>query len=375
MKNTIIVVGGGIAGLSAAQAARKQDGEARILLYHAERYLPYYRPRVPQLIIGEADPDKIAVKTEQFYWDQNIELIQSPVLAVENGEVVAENGSREAYTALVLATGGESFFPGNIQPGGPVQGLRTVADAYKLQERLCVGDPVIVVGGGLLGLEAATYLKRAGMRVTVLEGESGLMNRQLDEDGSQRLQEEAEDFGIAVRVNARVLSVEGHAILLEDGERLEGAALLFSVGMRANTELARKMGLVVKRAVVVNGAMETSERAVYAAGDAAEVNGRNYGLFNISMEQGTVAGINAAGGNVTWEPPVIPYVMQALGVQTFAMGELSGESIKKEDVRGYRALYHRDGRIVGAVWVGVKCPMALLRKAVSQNASLAAIEL
>ncbi|MBC8532007.1 NAD(P)/FAD-dependent oxidoreductase [Gehongia tenuis] len=375
MKNTIVVVGGGVAGLSAAQAARKQDGEARILLYHAEPYLPYYRPRVPQLIIGEADPDKIAVKTEQFYRDQNIELIQSPVLAVEDGEVVAGDGSREAYTTLVLATGGESFFPGNIEPEGPVQGLRTVADAYKLQERLCVGDPVIVVGGGLLGLEAATYLKRAGMKVTVLEGESGLLNRQLDEDGSRRLEEEAENFGIAVRLNARVSAVEGHAILLEDGEKLEGAALLFSIGMRANTELARKMGLAVNRAVVVNSAMETSKAGVYAAGDAAEVDGRNYGLFNISMEQGAVAGTNAAGGKAVWQPPVIPYVMQALGVQTFAMGELTGERVQKEDAKGYRALYHREGRIVGAVWVGEKCPMALLRKAVSQNASLAEIQL
>ena len=161
----------------------------------------------------------------------------------------------------------------------------------------------------------------------------------------------------------------------DNGESVSGARLLFSIGMRSNVDLAMKLGLKVGRGIVVNSGMETSMKGVYAAGDCAEVEGRNYGLFSISMEQGAVAGVNAAGGASLWKPPMIPYVMQALGVQTFVMGKLEGEVLRRDDTAGYRALYHREGKTVGVIWIGAKCPMAALRKAVTQGAAIEEVHL
>lgn len=332
--NVYLILGGGVAGISAAEAVREQDETGRIIVLEEEEVLPYRRPALTKQLHMQWKPEDLAVHSENWYKDKNIQLLSGKHIAglnAERREVCLDDGTVIQYDRCIYALGAESFTPpfdGSELTG--VQTIRTIQDIKKIRlfiessQRRCA----VVIGGGVLGLEAAWSLKQAGMYVTVLEAGQRLMGRQLDEDTSRELEAAAERAGIEIVTGIsidRLIEENGHVsgVKLADGRQYEADLVIISCGIRPRTALAESAGISVNRAVKVNAYMETSSEGVYACGDCAEYEERNDALWQEAADQGRVAGINAAGGKAVYQRKEYPVFFQGLNTSLYALGDLS----------------------------------------------------
>lgn len=298
-----VIIGGGIAAFSAAQAIRERNPNATITILSEEPDFPYYRTSITKKLAMKANVSDALLKQPSWYAEHKIDIcLNTTVTAVDtkNNTVTTENGAEFVYDKLLFATGAHPFIPeipGIHEPG--VLALRAFTDVDKLRQLL--GETmkrVCIIGGGVLGLELAWSLITLGHSVTVVEMCPILLPRQMDPEGAPLLLKKVESK-CTLKLGAEITAIRSALGKLEGVELkndfIPADIVVCSVGVRSNVKLAQEAGLAVKRGICVNRAMQTSCDAVYAAGDCAECEGRFDGLWETASQQGKIAGAQMCG--------------------------------------------------------------------------------
>ncbi|MBU1171844.1 MAG: FAD-dependent oxidoreductase [Proteobacteria bacterium] len=382
IKRRILIVGAGIAGVSAAEAARKESSSAEIVLLSKEDHLPYYRLNLTRLLAGEVDVASLPIHPESWYTDNRIELIlNAEVVECRPAARVIQlrDGQRLDYDKLIITAGAHPFIP--PVPGAQKNGvttIRTKDHAQMILESAATSTSAVVIGGGILGLEVAAGLIKASpdLPVTVVEGFEYLMPRQLNRKASTRLMAHVKSLGITLETGTSVKEIEGDEraarIVLSNGKTLDADLVIFAAGVRPNSYLARTSGLNVNQGIIVNDFMETSVEGIYAAGDTAEHRGVLYGLWNAAMYQGAIAGMNAAGKKAGFGGIPRSNTIKVLGVDLFSIGSIeacdgSCTVIEKDQDDVYINLIFRDGHLEGAILYGDTTTSAVVKKAIEEK--------
>lgn len=379
-EQTIVIVGSGIAGLSAAEAARKQDPDAKIILLSEDTHPPYHRPRLPGLVMDPDTIDRVFLHDQAWYEDRQFDLrLGTAVNSVDADKqcVVLSDLSTIDYDKLILATGSQSFLPptpGNDLPG--VFTLWTLDDAKAISDFIENVQKAVVIGGGLLGLEIAYALKKRGLDTTILERGGALLSRQLDPRASAMFQEQVERLDIHVRKDASAAEIlsdpktgKVSGVKLTDGTVLAADLVLFSTGVRARVEVMDGVGIEIDRRFVTNTRMETNIPNVYAAGDCALMDGIWYGLWSVSTREGKVAGANAAGGDEVCVIPPPPYLVNTMETRIASAGdimpkgpEVASQISFDETQLTYDRRNFIGDRLVGYILLGDTAPFSMLSR-------------
>jgi len=365
---TFIIIGNGAAGLSAAEAIRERNPNASIDIISAENHLTYYRPMLSDYLSDSHDKDVFFLHDEAWYKDNNIQLhLNTKVeeLLPQNREIRLEDGSIKKYDRLILANGSHSFVPPitDIRKQG-VFTLKTIEDANILKENATKGQSCVVIGGGLLGLEAAWELRKRGLQVAVVEQSDRVLPMQLDNNGSSLLEEAMNDVDIQLYKNTAVNAILGDAhvegVLLDDGETISCDLVLVSTGVRANTKLATNAGILAGRGIIVNERMETNLAGIYAAGDVIEFDNQYAAIWPFAVEQGKVAGANAVGDSLAYNASVPSNVFNGMGMKIYSIGDIGykekvsyKELTDLERIEGlYKKLIFKNNTMVGGILIG-----------------------
>jgi nitrite reductase (NADH) large subunit len=277
--------------------------------------------------------------------------------------VITKNGQRFCYDKLLLACGGNSFLPpipGSQSPG--VYTLRTIDDAEHIREKAQRSRRAVVIGGGLLGLEAGNGLRQMGLEVLVIEFSARLLPRQMDAAGAALLKSQMEEMGFRFYLGAKTQEIipeeDGLSVSLEGRENIFAPMVLISAGVRPELGLSKSLNLPIDKGVKVDDRMKAGVEGIFAAGDLIEHRGRYYGIWPASMEQGRVAGANMAGQELSYEGTVPSNALKVAGIDLVAAGEIDPEGkmetivMKDEARRTYRKLVLRNNAIVGAILLG-----------------------
>ncbi len=366
MKTTAyLIIGNGVAGTSAAEAIRQQDPKGRIAILSEEDIPFYYRIRLNDFIAGDVGEEKLIAKKAAWYQEQQIDLrINTRITKLDAvaKKLTTDSGETLPFDRLLLATGSHSFLPpieGIGQQG--VFALRHIKDARSILAQAAKSEAVILIGGGLLGLEAGNALRKLGKKVTVVEFFPRLLPRQLDDKGAKRLQKLMEKMGFSFRLSAITKTITGNngqadGIVLEGGDTLPGQMIIVSAGVRPNLELAKSGGLDCDKGVKVNARLETSVEGIYAAGDVAEHQGVVSGIWPAAMQQGKVAGANMAGGEVRYNGTTMSNILKVAGIDVAAAGNIDAEGKFESQVVSsgsvYKKLVIENNRIIGCIMVG-----------------------
>ena len=320
-----IVLGAGQAGFMTAKTIRENDPEAQILIFDQDTVGLYAKMRLPEFVAGLLPESKLILSDAESLKAMNIEpYFGVKVAAVRRNQrrIVTEDGREFEYDKLIFATGASAFVP-------PVKGLdevesftlRTLEDARKIAAKAGDGGTAaLVVGGGLLGLETAWALRQRGFSVTVAEFMNRLLPRQLNEAQSAELLKRLSSLELQVKLGVSLESVESCGTgrvraCFSDGSRSECSLLLFSAGIRSQTALAAEAGLEVGRAIKVDHQLRTSDPAVYAAGDCAELDGVTPGLWMAARDQGMALGKILTGKQERFDSPVYTPILKIGGIQ------------------------------------------------------------
>jgi len=382
-EGTIVIIGGGIAGLSAAESARQAAPKATITLVTRERDHPYYRLNLTRYLAGEITGNDLPVRPESWYAENDITmLLDTEVTAIDAtaNKLHLKDQPDLAYDKLILAIGAHPFVP--PMPGvnrENVATLRTRVDAERILARCSAGSKCVIVGGGVLGLETAAAIARHKVRVTVVEGFEWLLPRQLTRAAGERLANKAREIGIELVFNARIKELDGdeqvRSVVLESGQILPADLVIVTTGVRSNSYLARMAGLEVNHGVVVNHHLQTSDPDIFAAGDLVEHQGTAYGTWAPAQFQGTIAGMNAAGGDVVFAGIPRSNTLKVLGVEMFSIGEIHPDDASYEvfesDGDCYDFFVFRDTRLVGAILVGDTTISTVVKKLIEAQSSCA----
>jgi len=378
-----VIIGNGVAGVTAARILSK--GEGKVEIYTREAYHYYPRPRLQEFLAGQMEIDDVYFRPPTWYEERNIAVhLETEVREIDTAgkRIILVGGESVAYDRLLLATGGHPFIPPimGVDKQG-VYALRTLDDAKVIRERAAGAKRAVVVGGGLLGLEAARALRELGVGVTVLEMAPFLLPRQLDAEGGGLLRELIGAMGIDVVVGAAIQSVVGEewatGVQMKDGERIDGDLTLISAGIRSNVKLARSAGLGVNRGVVVDKHLQTSAEGIYAAGDVAEFEGRVYGIIPAALEQAQAAAKNMLGETSIYQGTMFSNTLKVVGIDCASIGIVHPEGEGYEELRSlgskvYKKLVLEDGHLVGAILLGDTKDVAPISRLIRRKADLSA---
>lgn len=369
-KRNLVVVGNGMAAGRVLETLVETAPEAfDITIFGAEPRVNYNRIMLSPVLSGEKRYQDILIHDDAWYAKHGITLHKGRAIAAidRTGKaVVAADGSRTSYDALLLATGS---LPVIIPvPGADLPGVLTYRDLDDVEAMLDAAGPdcrAVVIGGGLLGLEAAAGLQARGARVSVLHLMGTLMERQLDASAGYLLQQALEARGIEILTRASTAAIEAGAdgrvaaVRLEDGRELPADLVVMAVGIRPNTELAAAAGLSVGRGVSVDDAMVTSDPDILAVGECVEHDGVSYGLVAPLYDMAAVAAARLAGDRTaTYRGSMTATKLKVTGIDLYSAGDFA-EGEGREDIvlrdaaRGvYKRVVIEDDRIVGTVLYG-----------------------
>ncbi len=361
-----IIIGNSVAANAAAEKIRATDKQGSIIMFSKEKAPFYYVPALPEFLAGEKDISGIIIHNEQWYTGNGIELhLDTEVTAIDPKAktVTTKGGTSFSYDTLLIATGGYSFIP--PIPGSKNEGvvaLRTAADAQAIKKRAETAKELVLIGGGVLGLEAGNGLRKAGLKVSVVEVFPRLLPRQMDVPGAAILQKEMEKMGFSFYLGAKTRDITSQGgklfVNLEGGEKLPADMVMISAGVRPEVALAKAIGLEIDKGVKVDDCMKTGIDDIYAAGDLIEHRGMFYGLWQPSMDQGRVAGTNMAGGSVHYGGSVMSNSLKVVGINLTAGGDIDAdaklESIVVQDAAQatYRKFVIQDNILAGAILLG-----------------------
>ena len=368
MSEPLIVIGNGMAAARLVdELARRALGRYAVAVIGEEPRLAYNRVLLSALLADEVGFDDIELRPARWWRDRGVTLrygVRATAVDAAARNVTLAGGTRLSFSKLVFATGSQPIkpdIPGMDLPG--VLTFRDVDDVNAIAASKAAGTRVVVIGGGLLGLEAAYGLAKAGARVTLLHLMDRLMERQLDHRAALMLQRAVEARGIAVRLQAQTARIAGNGkvegVELHDGTTIAADAVVVAVGIRANAALARTAGLEVGRGIVVDDHLETNAAGVHAIGECAEHRGCCYGLVEPAYEQAQLLARRLAGERASYPGSVLATNLKVSGVNVFSAGDFLGATAEAEEIvlsdpaaGVYKKLVIAQGRLVGAVLFG-----------------------
>ena len=368
MKEKLVVVGNGMAGMRAVEELLKLAPEKySIAVFGAEPHVNYNRILLSPVLAGEKKFADIVLNDTAWYADNGITLFKGKeVVGIDRHKrkVVAKDGTEAGYDRLLLATGSNPFLlpvPGKELPG--VIGFRDLADVESMLAASKIYKHAVVIGGGLLGLEAANGLMKQGMKVTVVHLPDLLMERQLDQAAARMLKKELEARGLQFIFKGVTQEIFGkgrvQGVRLEGGQELTADLVVMAVGIRPNIELAKKSGLYCERGVVVSDTMQTYDPRAYAVGECVQHRGQTYGLVAPLFEQAKVCANHLAHyGIARYEGSITSTKLKVTGVDLFSAGDFTGNDITEDLVMQdagagvYKKLVLANNRVIGAVMYG-----------------------
>ncbi|MFV2057141.1 MAG: nitrite reductase large subunit NirB [Thiohalomonadales bacterium] len=368
MKKSLVLIGNGMAGMRAIEELLElENDQYDITVYGAEPYGNYNRILLSPVLAGEKTIDQIMLNDTQWYKDNNIELhAGKEVIDIDRRgkKVFAADGTTTKYDRLLIATGSTPIVipvPGHQLPG--VISFRDIKDVDNMIAASTEHKHAVVIGGGLLGLEAANGLLLQGMHVSVVHLEDTLMERQLDKDSGAMLRSSLEDKGLQFLMEANTESIlgENHVTGVRFSSGLEIAAdlVVMAVGIRPNIELAKKIGLYCEKGIVVNDTMQTYDPSIYAVGECVQHRGQAYGLVAPLFEQAKVCANHLANlGYSRYEGSLTSTKLKVTGIDLFSAGNFIGDEsteeivMKDQSIGVYKKLVLRENKIIGAVMYG-----------------------
>lgn len=362
----LAIIGTGMAATRLVETLRRRGDTRSIVMLGAERALPYNRIMLSPLLAGATDWQQLVTHPAEWYEQQRIELrINHRVCAIDRAarRIDCDNGYRLGYRQLVFATGSRAALPelpGIDLPGVTV--FRDIGDVAQLRRQAGAGARVVVLGGGLLGLEAAVAVAMRGASVTLVHRASRLMNRQLDNVAADYLRKAIERRGVTVLTGCAPVAVGGveHAthVVLDDGTELDADCVIAATGIAPSFELAAAAGLRTDRGIEVDDTMTTADPAVFALGECCERNGETVGLVAPIWQQVEVLAANLCGERRVFEARPYITMLKVSGIDVHVMGETTaaGDTLvvayQDRDRGIYKKLLLRDQRVTGALLFG-----------------------
>ena len=377
-----LIVGNGVAGTTAAENIRRTDPTGEITIITDEELPFYYRIRLPDFLCGEVlEPDLVAKKKE-WYKEKNITLRLSTKItgtSINDKTLHSSTGEKIRFDRLILANGSTPNVPpisGSEKKG--VFTLHNIQDAKDIVAHAGSCKKAILVGGGLLGLEAGNGLKKLGLEITVIEFFPRLLPRQLDNDGARRLQSILETRGFSFKLDAKTLSIDGskkvEGVTLENGEFLPADMVVISAGINPKLELARQLGLDCNRGIKVDKRMQTSHTDIYAAGDNVEFEGTTYGIWSAAMEQGRIAGINISGGEAVYEGTILSNTLKVAGIDLASAGDIDENNQYDSKIVATESAYKKividNDKVIGCIMLGDRKNFNRISKAISSGENI-----
>lgn len=364
----LVVIGNGMAaGRVLDETLARDAGRFRIIVFGAEPRFDYNRILLSSVLAGEARRDEIVIHDEAWYRRNNVTLHQGEsVVAIDRAAktVTTATGRSECYDELLIATGSTPILL--PIPGADLTGVvtfRDLDDVDAMLRRAERGGRVVVIGGGLLGLEAAAGLRTRGLEVTVLHLMPTLMERQLDAAAGDLLRKALEARGIEVITEAQTQAILGTAtvegVQLSDGRVIASDMVVMAIGIRPNARLAKAAGLAVARGVEVDDAMTTSDPHIRAVGECVEHRGQCYGLVAPLYEMAKIVAARLCGDeSAVYRGSIMSTRLKVTGVDLFSAGDFSRgaedeEIVLRDPARGvYKRIVLRDDHVKGAVLYG-----------------------
>ena len=358
-----LIIGNGIAGVEAAINIRKIDKEGNITIITKSENPFYFRPRLIDYLANKVTFKEIIAKQKKFYEEKRIKNVFNTKITgrrLEAKNAIDSSGVTFKYDKLLLATGAKPFLPpiDGIDKKG-VFAFRQKKDADNIKLFCKDKKNVVIVGGGLLGLEVANSLTILGKKVTIIEYFNQLLPRQLDEQGAEVLKTILERKGLSFKLGNITEKIDGkdkvERVMLKSGEIVKTDAVIISAGVRPSLELVKDINLEINRGVKVNDYMETSIKDIYAAGDIAEHREINYGLWIPSKEQGEIAGKNMAGEKIKYKGSSFETRLKVTGITLFSAGEFNakdGEIKTLQEDNVYKKIIIKNKKLYGAIILG-----------------------
>ena len=368
MKEKLVLIGNGMAGVRTLEELLKIDPDKyAVTVFGAEPYGNYNRILLSPVLAGEKTINDIMLNDEQWYADNGITLYKGKqIIDIDRRgrKVFASDGTTADYDRLIIATGSNPFIipvPGHDLPG--VVSFRDIQDVDTMMTASKQFKNAVVIGGGLLGLEAANGLMQQGMDVTVVHLQTTLMERQLDAEAGRMLQKSLEDRGMKFRISANTEAILGSdkvsAVRFQDGSEIPADIVVMAVGIRPNIELAKKVGIYCERGIVVDDTMLTYDPRIYAVGECVQHRGQAYGLVAPLFEQARVCANHLAQlGYSRYLGSVTSTKLKLTSIDLFSAGDFVGDDtteniIMKDAARGvYKKIVLKDNKIQGAVLYG-----------------------
>ena len=369
-RERLVVVGNGMAGMrTVAELLKRTPERYDITVFGAEPHVNYDRILLSSVLAGEKALDQIVINPRSWYDENGITLhAGDPVVAIDRAArtVASASGRSERYDRLLLATGSRPIVP--PIPGLDLDGVCAFRDIADVETMIAAAQHhrrAIVIGGGLLGLEAANGLLKRGMAVAVVHLMDSLMERQLDKEAATLLQRELDGRGINFFTNGETEEIFGGArvegVRLSDGREIPGDLVVMAIGIRPNVELARAAGLDINRGIAVGDDLRTSDPHIFAVGECIEHRGKTYGLVAPLWEMAKICADHLAGDEATvsdYNGTVLATRLKVTGIDVFSAGDFLGDETTEEIVFRdparsiYKRLVVRDDRLTGAVLYG-----------------------
>lgn len=366
-RQRLVVVGNGMAGIACVEQILKHAPRFEVTIFGDETHVNYNRILLSSVLAGEKNADDITLNSIEWYRDHEIDLrlgVRVTDVDALARTVMSDDGARTTFDKLLIATGSSAWLP-------PIEGVdksgvfafRTLDDTRALLDRASSGTNAVIIGGGLLGLEAARGLQVQGCDVTVVHLMETLMERQLDVTAGAYLRSAMEKLGVRVLLGRSTKAILGGAAVegveFSDGTQIAADLVVIAAGIRPNVELGRKAGVLVNRGIVVNDHMETTNPDIFAVGECVEHNGICYGLVAPLIEQGKVLAATITGNRgPTYTGTVQASKLKIMGVDVFSAGAwpdaADTEPVRFEDPAFgiYKKVVLRSGRMAGVILVG-----------------------
>ncbi len=365
---TVVIVGAGPTGIRVAEELLKREPTRPIVLYGDEPWEPYQRVQLSALLMGEIGLSAIDNRLPLPPRHRVVQRHHCAVVAIDRARhlVRDEHGREQVYSKLILATGSRPHIPAipGIERDG-VFSFRNLSDVQQLMARRVRSRHTVVMGGGLLGIEAARALTRYSTSVVLNQHAPRLMNRQLDAAASEQLKRHVEALGVVVVLNNCIREVLGgeslQSLRLQSGEILKCDTLVLATGITPNTQLALDAKLSVGRGIRVDDHMTTSDPDILAIGECAEHRGQVIGLVAPGLKQAAVAAHHLTAGHARYQGLITATHLKVVGLPVFSIGETGDEenpvyqrarTWTAANSNLYRKIILRNGRLVGAIGVG-----------------------
>ncbi|MBU4493725.1 MAG: FAD-dependent oxidoreductase [Acidobacteria bacterium] len=381
----VCIVGNGLAGAMFAKSLRDLGGDMDIDIYGEEPYLYYPRPNMIEYLAGRIPFERMFAFEADWYDKRRLGVhLKTPVTGLfpDLREIEIAGNQRETYDVLAVASGARSFVP-------PIKGadsshvftFRTLDECRALIDRLQKKKGLIILGGGLLGLEIARGARARGADVDVVEFFGRLLPRQLDEEGAALLRKQIEGMGIRVHLGraCREIRNDGENLRLQfkEGEDMVAESTVIAAGVRPNIDLAQSAGLETDKGLVVNDGLQTSHPSIYGIGDAVQFRDRVYGIIPAAFEQARTASRHVIGEDVRYTGTIPSNTLKIAGLDVTSVGLVNPENEETEEIgwreeeRGmYKKLVLRDGMIIGAIWMGTKQGIGEINRLIAAGTSI-----